>query len=69
MKKSIITGTASVNVLLNDGNSILKEVDFVGKFNERKNFKQNNLHRYRSSNSNSYNSISSKKNQKIVDEK
>ena len=29
MKKSIITGTASVNVLLNDGNSILKEVDFV----------------------------------------
>ena len=25
MKKSIITGTASVNVLLNDGNSILKE--------------------------------------------
>lgn len=36
MKKSIITGTASVNVLLNDGNSILKEVDFVGKFSERK---------------------------------
>lgn len=36
MKKSIITGTASVNILLNDGNSILKEVDFVGKFSERK---------------------------------
>lgn len=36
MKKSIITGTASVNVLLNDGNLILKEVDFVGKFSERK---------------------------------
>lgn len=36
MKKSIITGTASVNVLLNDGNSILKEVGYVGKFNERK---------------------------------
>ena len=36
MKKSIITGTASVNVLLKDGNSILKEVDFVGKFSERK---------------------------------
>lgn len=36
MKKNIITGTASVNVLLNDGNSILKEVDFVGKFSERK---------------------------------
>lgn len=36
MKKSIITGTASVNVLLNDGNSIFKEVDFVGKFSERK---------------------------------
>lgn len=31
MKKSIITGTASVNVLLNDGNSILKEVGYVGK--------------------------------------
>lgn len=36
MKKNIITGTASVNVLLNDGNSILKEVDFVGKFREGK---------------------------------
>lgn len=36
MKKSIITGTATVNVLLNDGNSILKEVGYVGKFNERK---------------------------------
>lgn len=36
MKKRIITGTASVNVLLNDGNSILKEVDFVGKFSKRK---------------------------------
>lgn len=36
MKKNIITGTASVNVLLNDGNSILKEVEYVGKFNERK---------------------------------
>lgn len=36
MKKSIITGTASVNVLLNDGNSILKEVGYVGKFSERK---------------------------------
>ena len=36
MKKSIITGTASVNILLNDGNSILKEVEYVGKFNERK---------------------------------
>lgn len=36
MKKHIITGTASVNVLLNDGNSILKEVDYVGKFSERK---------------------------------
>ena len=37
MKKSIITGTASVNVLLNDGNSILKEVDFVGKIQRKKN--------------------------------
>ena len=36
MKKNIITGTASVNVLLNDGNSILKEVEYVGKFSERK---------------------------------
>lgn len=36
MKKRIITGTASVNVLLNNGNSILKEVGFVGKFSERK---------------------------------
>ena len=36
MKKNIITGTASVNILLNDGNSILKEVEYVGKFNERK---------------------------------
>ena len=36
MKKRIITGTATVNVLLNGGNSILKEVDFVGKFSERK---------------------------------
>lgn len=36
MKKNIITGTASVNVLLNDGNSILKEVGYVGKFSERK---------------------------------
>lgn len=36
MKKNIITGTASVNVLLNDGKSILKEVDYVGKFSERK---------------------------------
>lgn len=36
MKKKIITGTASVNVLLNDGNSILKEVGYVGKFSERK---------------------------------
>lgn len=36
MKKNIITGTASVNILLNDGNSILKEVEYVGKFSERK---------------------------------
>lgn len=36
MKKNIITGKASVNVLLNDGNSILKEVEYVGKFSERK---------------------------------
>lgn len=36
MKKNIITGTASVNILLNDGNSIFKEVEYVGKFNERK---------------------------------
>ena len=36
MKKNIITGTATVNVLLNNGNSILKEVGYVGKFNERK---------------------------------
>lgn len=36
MKKNIITGTASVNVLLNDGNSILKEVEYVGKFSEKK---------------------------------
>lgn len=36
MKKNIITGTASVNVLLKDGNSILKEVEYVGKFSERK---------------------------------
>lgn len=36
MKKKIITGTASVNVLLNDGNSILKEVGYVGKLSERK---------------------------------
>lgn len=36
MKKNIITGTALVNVLLNDGNSILKEVEYVGKFSERK---------------------------------
>lgn len=36
MKKNIITGTASVNILLNDGSSILKEVEYVGKFSERK---------------------------------
>lgn len=36
MKKNIITGTASVNILLNDGNSILKEVEYVGKFSKRK---------------------------------
>lgn len=36
MKKNIITGTASVNILLNDGNSILKEVEYVEKFSERK---------------------------------
>ena len=36
MKKNIITGTASVNILLNDGNSILKEVEYVGKFSEKK---------------------------------
>lgn len=36
MKKNIITGTASVNILLNDGNSFLKEVEYVGKFSERK---------------------------------
>lgn len=36
MKKNIITGTASVNVLLNNGKSILKEVDYVGKFSKRK---------------------------------
>lgn len=36
MKKNIITGTASVNILFNDGNSILKEVEYAGKFSERK---------------------------------
>lgn len=36
MKKNIITGTASVNILLNDGNSILKEVEYVGKLSEMK---------------------------------
>lgn len=48
MKKSIITGTASVNVLLNDGNSILKEVGYVGKFSERKIVKKSNFWPWRS---------------------
>lgn len=43
MKKNIITGTASVNILLNDGNSILKEVEYVGKFSERKIVKKQSL--------------------------
>lgn len=42
MKKNIITGPASVNILLNDGNSILKEVEYVGKFSERKIVKKSN---------------------------